>query len=264
MDCCGRLLGAEVDRPAGTVTLRRPDRPDRRARARRGRATSSGPSAPRARRRGRAWPRCATLVGDRQADRPGRPHRAVARTSSAGLLAYRELLRAPAGVARPGRAPRLRLPVPARPARIPRVHRRGAAAGREIEDEFGTDGLGPAAPRRRTTTTRARWPRYRLADVLLVNPIRDGMNLVAKEGAVLSERGLRAGAVPGGRRRRRAGRGRADGQPVRRDRDRRRAARRRCRCRPASGRRGGKRLLAAATALPPADWFRQQLDALDR
>jgi trehalose 6-phosphate synthase len=25
----------------------------------------------------------------------------------------------------------------------------------------------------------------------------------------------------------------------------------------------GKRLLAAATALPPADWFRQQLDALD-
>src|SRR5690606_31883316 len=30
---------------------------------------------------------------------------------------------------------------------------------------------------------------YRMADVLLVNPIRDGMNLVAKEGPVLSERG---------------------------------------------------------------------------
>ena len=28
-----------------------------------------------------------------------------------------------------------------------------------------------------------------LADVLLVNPIRDGMNLVAQEGPVLSERG---------------------------------------------------------------------------
>ena len=28
----------------------------------------------------------------------------------------------------------------------------------------------------------------RLADVLLVNPVRDGMNLVAKEGVVLSER----------------------------------------------------------------------------
>jgi len=30
---------------------------------------------------------------------------------------------------------------------------------------------------------------YQLADVLLVNPIRDGMNLVAKEGPLLSERG---------------------------------------------------------------------------
>ena len=30
---------------------------------------------------------------------------------------------------------------------------------------------------------------YRLADVLLVNPVRDGMNLVAKEVPVLSERG---------------------------------------------------------------------------
>ena len=30
---------------------------------------------------------------------------------------------------------------------------------------------------------------YRLADVLLVNPIRDGMNLVAKEGPILSDRG---------------------------------------------------------------------------
>src|SRR5262249_38906577 len=30
---------------------------------------------------------------------------------------------------------------------------------------------------------------YALADVLLVNPIRDGMNLVAQEGPVLSERG---------------------------------------------------------------------------
>ena len=30
---------------------------------------------------------------------------------------------------------------------------------------------------------------YQLTDVLLVNPIRDGMNLVAKEGPLLSERG---------------------------------------------------------------------------
>jgi trehalose 6-phosphate synthase len=31
---------------------------------------------------------------------------------------------------------------------------------------------------------------YALADVLVVNPLRDGMNLVAKEGPVLSGRGL--------------------------------------------------------------------------
>jgi trehalose 6-phosphate synthase len=30
----------------------------------------------------------------------------------------------------------------------------------------------------------------RLADVLVVNPLRDGMNLVAKEGPVLSEHGV--------------------------------------------------------------------------
>jgi trehalose 6-phosphate synthase len=30
---------------------------------------------------------------------------------------------------------------------------------------------------------------YRLADVVLVNPVRDGMNLVAKEVPVVSERG---------------------------------------------------------------------------
>ncbi len=29
---------------------------------------------------------------------------------------------------------------------------------------------------------------YRLADVLLVNPVRDGMNLVAKEGPIVSDR----------------------------------------------------------------------------
>ena len=31
---------------------------------------------------------------------------------------------------------------------------------------------------------------YRLADVLLVNPVRDGMNLVAKEAPVVSDQGL--------------------------------------------------------------------------
>ena len=38
-------------------------------------------------------------------------------------------------------------------------------------------------------TTRGRWRPARIADVLLINPIRDGMNLVAEEGPILSERG---------------------------------------------------------------------------
>ena len=58
----------------------------------------------------------------------------------------------------------------------------------EIEDEYGRDDWDPLI-----LEVNDDYPRslaaYRLADVLLVNPIRDGMNLVAKEGPVLSERG---------------------------------------------------------------------------
>ena len=141
-----------------------------------------------------------------------------------GLLAYRELLRAPPGVARPGRAPRVRLPLAGTTcpstASTPRAVQRCAE---EIEDEFGTDDWEPLI-----LNVNDDYPRslaaYRLADVLLVNPIRDGMNLVAKEGPVLSPRG-RAGAVARGRRGGRARRGRAHGQPVRRLRHGRRAAR---------------------------------------
>ena len=59
---------------------------------------------------------------------------------------------------------------------------------RQIEDEFGTAGWDPLI-----LDVNDDYPRSlaacRLADVLLVNPIRDGMNLVAKEGPILSDRG---------------------------------------------------------------------------
>jgi trehalose 6-phosphate synthase len=59
---------------------------------------------------------------------------------------------------------------------------------REINAEFGTDDWEPVI-----LDLKDDYPRslaaYGLADVLLVNPIRDGMNLVAEEGPVLSERG---------------------------------------------------------------------------
>ncbi|MFC4562758.1 trehalose-6-phosphate synthase [Nocardiopsis mangrovi] len=59
---------------------------------------------------------------------------------------------------------------------------------KEINEEFGTDSWTPLI-----LEVNDDYPRslaaYRLADVLLVNPIRDGMNLVAKEGPVLSDDG---------------------------------------------------------------------------
>ena len=60
---------------------------------------------------------------------------------------------------------------------------------REINEEFATEGWIPVQ-----LEVRDDYPRslaaMALADVLLVNPVRDGMNLVAKEAPVLSERGL--------------------------------------------------------------------------
>jgi len=59
---------------------------------------------------------------------------------------------------------------------------------RQITDEFGTEDWDPLILQVNDDYPRS-LAAYRLADVLLVNPIRDGMNLVAKEGPLLSERG---------------------------------------------------------------------------
>ena len=105
-----------------------------------------------------------------------------------GLAAYRELL-----ATRPqwrGRVVHLALAYPSRSglaeyrAYSARVHE---LAG-EINAEFGTDDWEPLI-----LDVKDDYPRSLaacgLADVLLVNPIRDGMNLVAEEGPILSERG---------------------------------------------------------------------------
>ncbi len=64
-----------------------------------------------------------------------------------------------------------------------------AIVGR-INTRFGTDGWTPIL-----WETDDDYPRslaaLRLAEVLVVNPIRDGLNLVAKEGPLLSERSVR-------------------------------------------------------------------------
>lgn len=105
-----------------------------------------------------------------------------------GLAAYRELL-----VTHPewrGRVTHLAFAYPSRSALAEyqaytaRVHELSA----EINAEFGTPDWEPLI-----LDVADDYPRSlaacAIADVLLVNPIRDGMNLVAEEGPVLSERG---------------------------------------------------------------------------
>ncbi len=128
------------------------------------------------------------LVGDRQLllriDRTE-----LSKNIVRGLEAYRELLRT-----RPqwrGRVVHLAFAYPSRHD-LPEYREYTGAVqrvAREVNEEFATEGWVPVH-----LEVRDDYPRslaaYALADVLLVNPLRDGMNLVAKEGPVLSERGL--------------------------------------------------------------------------
>ncbi|WP_028650012.1 trehalose-6-phosphate synthase [Nocardiopsis sp. CNT312] len=104
-----------------------------------------------------------------------------------GLEAYRELLRE-----RPewiGRVTHLAFAYPSR-GDVPEYREYTDAVlrvAKEINEEFATPEWQPLV-----LEVNDDYPRslasFRMADVLLVNPIRDGMNLVAKEGPVLSER----------------------------------------------------------------------------
>ena len=105
-----------------------------------------------------------------------------------GLAAYRELL-----ATRPqwrGRVMHLAFAYPSRSA-VPEYRaytERVRRLAREITEEFGTADWNPLI-----LEVKDDYPRSlaacAVADVLVVNPIRDGMNLVAQEGPVLSERG---------------------------------------------------------------------------
>ncbi|MBL1081845.1 trehalose-6-phosphate synthase [Streptomyces actinomycinicus] len=130
----------------------------------------------------------------------------------------------------------------------------------EINERYGTPGWTPVVLHVKDDFARS-LAAYRLADVALVNPIRDGMNLVAKEVPVVSDEGCalvlsrEAGAYEelgedayavnpydiGGTAR---ALHEALGMPAEERAER------------------SKRLAAAATALPPARWFLDQLEAL--
>ncbi|GAB2993255.1 trehalose-6-phosphate synthase [Streptomyces pseudoechinosporeus] len=130
----------------------------------------------------------------------------------------------------------------------------------EINSQYGTPGWTPVVLHLKDDFARS-LAAYRLADVALVNPIRDGMNLVAKEVPVVSDEGCalvlsrEAGAYeelgedaivvnPYDV----VGTARALHEALTMPRDER-AER-------------AERLAAAATALPPAQWFLDQLEAL--
>lgn len=185
LNCCEVFLGARVDRSAGTV-------------AHRGRVTTVGVHA--------------LGVDARQLrERAGAPDvqaKVAALTSVAGsrklivrvdrtelsknivrgLAAYRELL-----ATRPewrGKVTHLAFAYPSRHD-LPEYREYTASVqrlARQITDEFASDDWNPLI-----LEVNDDYPRslaaYRVADVLVANPIRDGMNLVAKEGPILSERG---------------------------------------------------------------------------
>ncbi|MCS0600460.1 trehalose-6-phosphate synthase [Streptomyces sp. LP11] len=131
----------------------------------------------------------------------------------------------------------------------------------EINAHYGTPGWTPVVLHVKDDFARS-LAAYRLADVALVNPIRDGMNLVAKEIPVVSDEGCalvlsrEAGAYE------ELGEdaivvnpyditGTAD------------ALHTALTLPPAERAERSKRLASAATALPPAQWFLDQLHALD-
>ena len=188
LDCCEAVLGAEVSRGArgsGQVTYR-------------GRVTSvavhplgvDGESL-RARARQPDVRAAAAVItglakGRQLIVRVDRTE--LSKNIVRGLAAYREFL-----VARPewhGRVVHLAFAYPSRSGLAEyrdytaQVHE---LAG-EINAEFGTPGWEPLI-----LDLKDDYPRSLaacgLADVLLVNPIRDGMNLVSEEAPILSERG---------------------------------------------------------------------------
>ncbi|WP_406183439.1 trehalose-6-phosphate synthase [Streptomyces sp. NBC_01006] len=177
-----------------------------------------------------------------------------------GLLAYRELL-----TVHPewrGRVVHLASAYPSRQDLA--VYRSYTEAVRElaerINEEFGTADWQPVLVSVKDDFARS-LAAYRLADVALVNPVRDGMNLVAKEIPVVSDAGcalvLSTGAGAYGELREDA----LTVNPY--DVTATAQALHAALSMPAGERlERTKRLAAAATALPPTDWFTAQLSAL--
>ena len=147
-DCCEAILGAEVDRARQRISYR-------------GHVTGIGVHAlgvDAAELTGRAAePDVAQRLAELTELAGGRKlivridRTELSKNIVRGLAAYRELLVTRPEWHGPGDAPGLRLPVPDRPGRVPRVHRGGAAAGRADRGRVrhaGLDAAGGAGGRR--------------------------------------------------------------------------------------------------------------------
>jgi trehalose 6-phosphate synthase len=259
MDCCEAILGAGVDRARQRVTHR-------------GHVTGigvhplgvdAGELISRASEPD-VVARAATLAeaaeGRKLIVRIDRTE--LSKNIARGLVAYRELL-----VTHPewhGRVTHVAFAYPSRhdlpeyreyTARVQRL-------AREISNEFGTVDWDPLILQVDDDYARS-LAAYRLADVLLVNPIRDGMNLVAKEGPILSERGC---ALVLSREAGAAAELAQDALMINPfDVSGTAQALHEALLMPDPVRKSHSRSLArAAAALPPTQWFADQLAALDR
>ncbi|MFF3322179.1 trehalose-6-phosphate synthase [Streptomyces sp. NPDC002889] len=177
-----------------------------------------------------------------------------------GLLAYRELLEEHSEWRE--RVVHIALAYPSRQDLA--VYRDYTAEVSRLADEinarFGTAGWTPVVVHVKDDFARS-LAAYRLADVALVNPIRDGMNLVAKEVPIVSDNGCalvlsrEAGAYD------ELGDDAITVNPY--DVTGTATALHEALTMPDTERaERTKRLAAAATALPPKQWFLDQLNAL--
>ncbi|MFB7786574.1 trehalose-6-phosphate synthase [Streptomyces vinaceus] len=177
-----------------------------------------------------------------------------------GLLAYRELL-----TAHPEWRERVVHLASAYPSRQDlEVYRAYTQSVRdlaaEINAEFGTTDWQPVLVSVEDDFARS-LAAYRMADVALVNPVRDGMNLVAKEIPVVSEGGCALVLSTGAGAYEELREDALTVNPY--DVTATAEALHTALSMPAGERlERTKRLAAAATALPPADWFTAQLAAL--
>ena len=185
LDCCQAVLGAEVDRAESTVRHR-----DHTTTVG---VHPLGVDAQELRERAAAADVQAHVTALASAAGSRRLIVRIDRTELSknivrGLAAYRELL-----ISYPqwrGRVTHLAFAYPSRHD-LPEYREYTASVqrlARQVTDEFGTEDWDPLVLQVNDDYPRS-LAAYQLADVLLVNPIRDGMNLVAKEGPLLSQRG---------------------------------------------------------------------------